>query len=528
MKSMDKRSLLSGMFVGVLAAALVLGALIWLRPGHEGSPPPPAGSPPSHGLGQPGGHVESPPGIAGQAATEAPGTVELSPEEQRVAGVQTVEVKRRDVAGTLMLAGRVEEAETALFTISARVGGRIDELYVAFTGQNVRKGQPIALIYSPEVVSAAEEYRLALESLERLGAEALPDAQAQARELVAASRRRLELWGLTPQQVREIEKSSEPSIHITIYAPGGGTVMERKVTEGQYVREGDPLYSVTDLSTVWVKADVYEPDLPLVRTGQTVEIQSDALPGTTLRGRVSFIEPTLNPQTRTTPVRIQVPNPGLSLRPGMYARVMAKPSMDRNVLAVPRTAVIDTGMKTLVYVAKGKGVFEGREVQLGPGGEEFYPVLAGLQEGERVVTQGSFLIDSQTRLTGGLTGLFGGSKEFVRGEGPKPASADAEYKVTFRTEPSPPRGGAENFFLVTILDAQGRPVNDAEVRVGQVMPAMPAMGMPEMRSSADVEWDGRQYVGKANVPMAGPWSVTVEVTRGGRTVATYRTRFTAR
>ncbi|MGH9508377.1 MAG: efflux RND transporter periplasmic adaptor subunit [Terriglobales bacterium] len=400
----------------------------------------------------------------------------------------------------------------------------MDKLYVDFTGQSVRKGQPIALIYSPEVVSAAEEYRLAVESLERMG-RALPEAQAQARELVAASRRRLELWGLTAEQIRELDKSNEPQIHITIYAPASGTVMERKVTEGQYVREGDSLYSLSDLSTVWVKADIYESDLPLVRMGQAAEIQSDALPGTMLTGRVSFIEPMLNPQNRTVAVRIQVPNPGLRLRPGMYVRAMLKPSMGRNVLAVPRTAVIDTGMKTLVYVATGKGVFEGREVKLGPAGQEFYPVLDGLKEGERIVTEGNFLIDSQTRLTGGLTGLYGGSREFARGEA---ASSGGEYKVTFRTEPSPPQGGAESIFFVGVLDAQGRPVSDAEVRVGQVMPAMPAMGMPEMRSSAAVKWNGREYAGKATVSTAGSWNVTVEVIRGGRTVSTYRTGFTAR
>ena len=527
MMHIDRRSLLTGVFAGALASALAFGVFTWFRSAPRGSAPSQAGTP-LHGQEQPGGPVESPPGLASQASGATPATVELSPEEQRAAGVQTIEVRRRDLAGTLMLAGRVEEAETSLSTISARVGGRIDKLYLDFTGQSVHKGQPIALIYSPEVVSAAEEYRLALESLERLGSSALPDAQAQARELVTASRRRLELWGLTAPQIREIEKSNEPGIHITIYAPAGGTVMERKVTEGQYVREGDPLYSITDLSTVWVKADVYESDLPMVRLGQAVEITAEALPGTPLSGRVSFIEPTLNPQTRTVPVRIQVLNPSLRLRPGMYARAMLQHSLGRNLLAVPRTAVIDTGMKTLVYVAKGNGVFEGREVKLGPGGEEFRPVLTGLNEGERIVTQGSFLIDSQTRLSGGVTGLFGGSKQFAPEGSGAQTGESGQFRITLRTEPSPPKGNSENMFYVSVLDPQGSPVTDAEIRVGSVMPAMPSMGMPETRASAEMKWGGREYAGKANLPTAGPWNVTVEVVRGGRTVATYRTRFTAR
>ncbi|MCI0355025.1 MAG: FixH family protein [Acidobacteria bacterium] len=528
MKSMDKRSLLSGMLVGVLAAALVFGALIWFRPGHEGSAQPAPGSPPSHGPGQPDGHVEAPSEIAGQVVTAAPGTVELSPEEQRVAGVQIVEVRRRNLAGSLMAVGRVEEAETSLATISARVGGRIDKLYVDFTGQSVRKGQPIAMVYSPEVVSASEEYRLALESLEGLGPAALPEAQAHARQLVDASRRRLELWGLTAEQIRELSKSGEPRIHITIYSPASGTVMERKVTEGQYVREGDPLYSVSDLSTVWVKADVYESDLPLVRIGQTVEITSEALPGSRLRGRVSFIEPMLNQQTRTVPVRIQVPNPGLRLRPGMYANARLMASLGESVLAVPRSAVLETGTRRVVYVAKGDGVFEGRQVDLGPSTEDYVAVLAGLREGERVVTQGNFLIDAQSRLTGGLTGLFGGSKEFAQTEQEPAAAAGENWKVTFKSNPDPAKGGAENGFHVSVVGPDGRPVSDAEVSVQLLMPAMPAMGMGEMRQSARLQWSGSEYAGKANIPMAGSWNVTVKASRGGKKMVTHRTRLDAR
>ena len=172
--------------------------------------------------------------------------------------------------------------------------------------------------------------------------------------------------------------------------------MERKVTQGQYVREGDVLYTVADLSTVWVKADVYEADLPRVRTGQSVEIAAEMLP-TKLSGRVNFIEPMLNPQTRTVPVRIQVANPGLRLRPGMFVNATFTTTGGQEVLAVPRSAVLDAGTRKLVYVARENGVFEQRQVKLGAAGEEFYPVLSGVKEGERVVTHGSFLIDSQDR-----------------------------------------------------------------------------------------------------------------------------------
>jgi len=345
-------------------------------------------------------------------ATGAFVQVEMTAEEQKAIQLRTEEVHRRDLQRSVLAVGRVEEAETRLATISARVGGRIDRLFADYTGQELKQGQAIALLYSPEVVASAEEYRLAREHLEKLGPGAAPRAVEQARDLVEASRRRLELWGIREEQVRELEQSGAPRIHITISSPVNGIITERRVTQGQYVREGDVLYTVSDLSTVWVKVDVFETDLPLVRVGQPVEITTESMPGRTLAGRVGFIEPMLNPQTRTVAVRIEVKNPRMSLRPGMYVHATLL-SRAEKTLAVPRSAVLDTGMRKVVYVALGGDAFEGRQVEVGPPGEKYYPVLAGLKEGERVVTRGNFLIDSQTRITGGMTGLFGGSKEFA-------------------------------------------------------------------------------------------------------------------
>jgi RND family efflux transporter MFP subunit len=525
---MNRRSLLLGVLVGFLIASLAF-TLFYFR-SRPALPEPAAAS--SAGTGQSqhsraatGPDVPSAPIGASESGT----TVELTEDEQKTAGIQTAKVVRRNVSAPLIAPGRVEEAETQLATVSARIGGRIDKLYVDFTGESVRRGQAIALIYSPEVVAAAEEYKLALESLERLGPDALAGAQQQAKELVDASRRRLELWGLTAQQISAIRKSEQPQIHITIHSPVSGTVTERKVTEGQYVKEGDPLLVVADLSTVWVKADVYEADVPRVRPNQPVEISGESMPDRKLRGRIGFIEPMLNEQTRTVAVRMQVPNPGLRLRPGMFVTATLQPSMAKRQLAVPRTAVVRGGTKDIVYVAKANGVFEGREVKLGAAGQDYYAVLSGLKEGESVVTQGNFLLDSQSRLASGMTGLFGGSTEFERTQEPaKPGDESGQYKITFRTQPDPLKGAAENSFHVAVHDAQGKPVSDARVRVALVMPAMPSMGMPEMRSGMELKWNGSEYVATGNVSMAGPWTVTVEVMRDGRTVATHRARVTAR
>ncbi|HLW89483.1 MAG TPA: efflux RND transporter periplasmic adaptor subunit [Terriglobales bacterium] len=457
-------------------------------------------------------------------------SIQLNQKEQTDIGVETVEVRRRNLQRALMAVAKVDEPETQLASISARIGGRIDKLYVDFTGQQVRRGQAIASLYSPEVFSTAEEYELALENRKRLGTGAEPVAVSGAEDLINASRRRLELWGLTPQQLDEIASSAKPQIELPIYSTVSGVVTERKVTQGQYVNAGEVLFTVTDLSTIWVKADVYQPDLPSVHTGQSVEITSDSLPGTTLHGRVGFLDTSINPQTRTASARIEVPNPSMRLRPGMFVQVKFAAPAGHDVLAIPRSAVLDTGMRKFVYVAKGNGEFEGRQVQLGPAGTDYYPVLAGLKEGERIVSQGSFLIDSQTRITGGMTGMFGGSKEFDHGQtdqGQAQGAAVPQTKLTFRSDPQTPRGNSDATLHVTVLDASGKPVTDLQVKVTLIMPAMPAMGMGEVRATSDLTWKGSDYAGTIKVPTAGSWNVEVNASRNGQLLGSYHARLNA-
>ena len=528
MTTRERYLIVAGTVLGLLVASVLFGVSRLIRPeattaNTEVATPSVYESTADNPRTQHNGHEHA--SASAPETTKPLSSLQLSEDEQRSIGLQTTVVQRRSIHRELLAAARVEEPETQLANISARIGGRIDKLHVDFTGQPVRRGQAIAEIYSPEVFTAAAEYRLALENRQRLSRTAEPQALSGADDLIAASRRRLELWGLTPQQIDTIASSDKPQLDLTIYSPANGIVSERKVTQGQYVNTGEVLYTVTDLSTVWVKADIYETDLPRVRVGQSVEITSESLPGNKLHGRVGFLEPMVNAQTRTTAARIQIANPGMRLRPGMFVQARFALAAGENALAVPRSAVVDTGEHKLVYVARGNGVFEAHAVQLGAVADDYYPVQDGLHGGERIVTEGNFLLDSQTRITGGMSGMFGGSKEFNQQQ---PAPESAQWKVSFRSDPPRPRGGSQTTVFVSVQDNSGKPVTDAQVKTTLFMPAMPAMGMSEMREAATLSWKGAEYTGAIKIPTSGTWTVTVEVSRGGQVLTSYRTSLNAK
>jgi membrane fusion protein, copper/silver efflux system len=499
----------AGLALGLVIAAIAYSTWHWRSEQAAAAPPAVAVAPMD-----PSAHTSA-------VGAKPPATsVMLTPEEQKSIGVEVTTVARRTVPTDLVVPGRVDDAETQLSTISARVAGRIDKLYLDFTGQPVRRGQAVASIYSPDVLAAAQEYRLALESRKSLS-QANAEARAQADDLVAASRKKLELWGLTPAQIDELAAGGS-AVHLTTFSPASGVVKERKVTQGQYVSEGEALFTVSDLSRVWVLADVYQADLERIKNGALAEITTDALPGVRLRGRVSFLDPSVRADTRTSAARIEVANPELRLRPGMYVRARLLTAQAAPVLAVPRTAVLDTGTQKLVYVAKGNGEFEAREVQLGESYDGYYPVISGLEDGEQVVTRGAFMIDSQTRITGGMSGMFGGSKEYGNGKGQKPAAT-----LHLKFDPAEPKGGDAVHIMAHVTDAAGKPVPGAEVTVTFYMPPMPSMGMGEMKAEAQLAWDGTAYSGQLNVPTSGTWTVTGIATQNGTVVAQQRTRVTA-
>jgi Cu(I)/Ag(I) efflux system membrane fusion protein len=345
------------------------------------------------------------PGAGG--AEESAVSVTLSPEAIRAAGVAVAPAVRETLARSIRTVGSIEIDETRQVRVAARVAGRIEKLYADFTGHPVRAGGPLYALYSPELVATQREYLLALENRQRL-AGGTEEAIRSAEELVSASRERLRLWGIAATQISALETGREPQLSVTFPSPISGTVLEKLVVPGQYVQEGTELYRLADLSTVWLMAQVYEYELGRLRVGQQAEVAVSALPGRTYRGRIAFIEPILDRETRSARVRIALPNPNGELKPGMFAdarlEIPAAPA-----LTVPRSAVIDTGSRRVVYVETAPNAFSARDVTTGEASGDRVAVLDGLKEGDRVVVAANFFVDSQAQLSGGAAVQYSGA-----------------------------------------------------------------------------------------------------------------------
>ncbi len=337
--------------------------------------------------------------------------VKLTPEMLKLSDIRTAPVEYRRLVKEIQTVGEIAYDERRVKIVSAWIGGRIDKLFVDFTGVYVKKGDPLVELYSPELVSTLQEFLLALETRARLWKLGDENAQRSAGHLVEATRQRLLLWGISKKQIDEIERKRKVSTQMTIYAPVGGTVIHKQAYEGQYVKIGEKLYTIADLSMVWVMADVYEFEMANVKKGQKVIVTSLAYPGRTFSGTVSFIDPFLDTKTRSVKVRMDVPNRNSVLKPGMFVEARLKiPHKDRKpVLSIPYTAVLDTGVRKLAYIDLGHGVFKPVEVRVGPKAGNWIPVLSGLKKGQKVAVSANYLLDSQRTLGAGSSGGFGGA-----------------------------------------------------------------------------------------------------------------------
>ncbi|MER3423316.1 MAG: efflux RND transporter periplasmic adaptor subunit, partial [Nitrospiraceae bacterium] len=309
----------------------------------------------------------------------------VSPAKQQLIGVTTAMVEKRPLGTVIRAVGRVEYDEQRIAHVNLRISGWVQDLFVDYTGQFVRKSQPLLTLYSPELVASQDEYLLALRTLERVKDSPLDEAREQAERMVESARERLRLWTLTDQQLEEIARRGKARTSITIVSPAGGYVIDKQVFKGMYVEPQMTVYRIADLSRVWINAEIYEFEVPFVQVGQPAEVTISSYPGEMFRGRVSYIYPYLNEQTRTVKVRLDLANPDLRLKPDMYGNILI--NVDRGTrLAVPEQAVLDSGTKTMVFLVRGEGLFEPREVTLGPKIGSFYEVQEGLRAGDRVVT----------------------------------------------------------------------------------------------------------------------------------------------
>jgi len=480
--------------------------------------------------------LASPTFAVDQPAELSRAPIRLDAAQQQAIGLTWGTAERRPLEKVIRTVGRLDFDERRLAQVTLKVSGFIEELYANYTGQPVRKGDPLFTLYSPELLTAQREYLLARETERRLRQSSLPEARVSAASLAGASRERLRLWDLSPQQMRELEESGQARRTLTIHAPIAGVVIEKMAVAGQRVEPGMTLYKLADLSTIWVYGDVYEYELPFVQVGQEAALALTAYPEQRFTARVAYVAPMLDAKTRTAKVRFELPNsPDQLLRPEMYGTVELRVPLGER-LVVPRTAVLDSGRRQVVFADGGDGRLVPREVRLGGRFDDAVEVLDGVAAGERVVTSANFLVDSESKLQAaesmmGMMGAIGMGDWKMESARPMEMGGQAgpgqeerrvgDVMVAVSVAAGPAKVG-ENAIRVHVRDASGAPVKGAAVSFSYTMD-MPGMSIEQAR--AQERGDG-MYEGSARFTMAGPWGLVVEIERPGKPPA--REKFTLR
>ena len=463
----------------------------------------------------------------------------VTPARQQLIGVTTAPVSMRPLQTMIRAVGKVDYDEQSLTHINLRISGWVENLFVDTTGQLVRKGQPLFTLYSQELVSAQDEYLLAMKANTQIQNSPLLETRHQTVQMVQSARDRLRHWTLTNAQIDDLARRGKPQTYVTIYSPVAGYVIDKQVFKGTLVKPEMTLYAIADLSTVWVEAEVFEYEMPFVQVGQQGNLTLAAYPGETFQGEITFIYPYLNQEARTNTVRLVFKNPKLRLKPDMYGTVQIRVNRGSK-LVVPEEAVLDSGTRQIVYVVRGEGMFEPRQVTLGPKVGGYYEVVEGLALDERIATSGTFLLDSESKLMAssnmmGALGMGGikmeqaqmgkmdmdmGVDKSMTGSGMAPANKTpagtskkkaGDLMLGFSTNPSPVRIG-ENRIQVTIANQQGTPVSPAQVQLTFTMP-MPGMRPATVPMTARTEGI---YEATVNLGMAGQWDLTIQIQRAGQ------------
>ena len=448
-------------------------------------------------------------------------SVELSPERMQTIGVSTGRVEYKNIETDIRATGSVEVDERRLAYVQTRYPGWIKEVFVSATYQYVKKGEPLFTIYSPELVASEQEYLLAKANAQRVSQSSIQGVASGADTLLRAARERLLQWSLTDADIARLESSGKPASEFTFNSPVSGYVTDRMALPNVYAQPEMRLYTIADLSSVWVEAQIFQEDAGKVKPYNSAEIIVDAYPNHTFRARVEQILPQVDPTTRTLRVRLDVANSGLLLKPGMFVNVRLRAPIGRQ-LFVPGSAVLQSGSRQIVFLFRGNGRFDPQQVELGTRTEDGFTVVKGLKAGDLVATSANFLIDSESQ----LQAAAGSYTPPPPGAGTE-MSATTQVSAELTTDPSPAHKG-KNSVSVKLTSADGKSLTGAKVNVQFFMAAMPEMGMAEMKTTTQLNEQGTgTYVGRLELGSGGTWQVTITAEQNGKLVLTKRLNISA-
>ncbi len=457
------------------------------------------------------------PTVYGEDSQLAP--IRITPERRQLIGLKFATVVRTDVSDRLETTGNIEADERLQGYVQTRFAGWIEQVFANSTYQYVRRGQPLFTIYSPDLVSTENEYLLALDARKRVSDSSVPDVTSDASSLVDSAAERLKLWGVSPREIARLERDRTVRHAVEIDSPMSGYIVERNALPNMYVQPDTRLFTITDLSKVWIYAAVFQNEIGEVHPGDPATVTVDSYPAANFDGRVDFIQPQIDPITRTARVRCEFNNPQGQLFPGMFAQVaLDLPMGDQTV--IPDTAVLRTGTHNVAFVDRGDGYLTPAEIELGQHLGDQFIVLKGLAPGQHVVSSANFLIDSESQLQA-AAGAFVPPPPGVGANAVGQAAEVApQASIEFTSDPNPLVRG-HNKLIVTLRDAKGAPISGALVTVSFYMAAMPAMGMAAMRAqgAADDQGNGT-YAANIELPSGGTWSLTLTASKNGQPIAT--------
>jgi multidrug efflux pump subunit AcrA (membrane-fusion protein) len=443
--------------------------------------------------------------------------IQISPQRLQQIGVTTAVAQMKTVSDKLNIPGNVDIDEQSLSYVQTRFAGWIQDVYVNATYQYVKKGQRLFTIYSPDLVSTEQEYLLARQNQKSLAPNPHGMAAQEGGWLLDAAEERLRQFGVPAPEIATLEQSGKVQREIAVESPASGFIIERNALPNAYVQPDTKLYTIVDLSTVWVYANVFQDAVGRLKPGDPAQVTVDAYPGRAFNGRIDQILPQVDMATRTVRVRLIFRNPGIVLKPGMYVNVAIDVPLGKQ-LVIPASAVLQSGSRAIAFIDHGEGNLEPREIQTGPQIDGSIIVLKGLQPGDRIVSSANFLVDSEAQLQAAL-GSFNPPQQnasSAAGQSPHPS----QIKIEMTTQPSTPQKG-KNTVRIQLTGADGKTVDGVQITATFFMPAMPAMGMAAEHANAALAAKGQGiYEGPLELDSGGTWQVTITVLRAGAAIAT--------